>query len=67
MTRAIAILAVALLAGGCITRHYHLEFYGDAPITISVSGEVASDSTVAPKGSVPVSLKSAQPTREITP
>ena len=67
MTRAIAILAAALACGGCITRHYHLEFYGDAPITISVSGEVESDSTVAPKGSVPVSLKSAQPTREITP
>jgi hypothetical protein len=57
MTRAIAILAAALACGGCITRHYHLEFYGDAPIEITVRGEVDSDSTVAPKGSVPVSLQ----------
>ena len=42
---------------GCITRHYDLSFFGDAPVTINVSGEVDSASDVSPKASVPLSLK----------
>jgi hypothetical protein len=62
--RLCAVVSCALLAMltavsscGCITRRYELSFWGDAPVTINVSGEVASTSSVDPKVSVPLSLK----------